>query len=257
MGARRFGFASQRRAEYCWPYPGLPRAPAHLEGEGLGASRPDSIIVGRIGPIPSMFVLRDPAGRDELFCSIGVSLFTGLGVSATVGFGTGALSTSGSRVFVDRETDRSFDPSAARAPAARISSSVSVAGADFFSRDLDLCGAGVGDSEVSCSDGGGVCTGGSGFFSRATITSCACTFPMRMTLQSTAGTNRFSMMPPDKRFNPFTSPRSCDVAEFNQADVAAPESPATESAIAIRFRGKSRHGASRIVETARPQNNGR
>ena len=31
----------------------------------------------------------------------------------------------------------------------RISSSVSLAGADFFSRDLDLRGAGVGDSEVS------------------------------------------------------------------------------------------------------------
>ena len=77
-------------------------APAHLpEGEGLGASRPDSIIVGRIGPIPSMFVLRDLEGRDELLCSTGVSLFTGLGVSATAGFGIGALSTSGSRVFAD------------------------------------------------------------------------------------------------------------------------------------------------------------
>jgi hypothetical protein len=29
-----------------------------------------------------------------------------------------------------------------------------------------------------------------------------------MTLQNTAGKNRFSMMPPDKRFSPFTSPRS-------------------------------------------------
>jgi hypothetical protein len=184
-------------------------APPHLpEGEGLGASRPDSSIVGRIGPIPSMFVPRDLEGRDELLCSTGVSLFTGLGVSATVGFGVGALSTSGSRVFVDCETDRSFDPSAARAPAARISSSVSVAGADFFSRDLDLRGAGVGDSEASCSEGCGVCVESSGFFSRATITSCACILPMRMTLQSTARKNRFSMMPPDKRFSPFTSPRS-------------------------------------------------
>ena len=104
-------------------------------------------MVGRIGPVPSMFVPRDLEGRGELFCSTGVSRFTGLGVSAIVGFGVGALSTSGSRVFVDCETDRSFDPSAARAPAARISSSVSVAEADFFSRDLDLCGVGVGDSE--------------------------------------------------------------------------------------------------------------
>ena len=182
---------------------------AHLpEGEGLGASRPDSIIVGRIGPIPSMFVLRDLEGRDELLCSTGVSLFIGLAVSATVGFGTGALSTSASRVFVDCETHRSFAPSAARAPADRISSSVSVEGVDFFSRDLGLRDAGVGDSAVSCSAGCGVCVGGSVFFSRATITSCACILPMRMTLQSTARKNRFSMMAPDKRFSPFTSPRS-------------------------------------------------
>ena len=59
--------------------------------------------MGRIGPIPSMVVLRDLEGLDELLCSTGVSLFTGLGVSATVGFGIGALSTSGSRVFVDCE----------------------------------------------------------------------------------------------------------------------------------------------------------
>jgi hypothetical protein len=181
-------------------------APAHLpEGEGLGDSRPDSIIVGRIGPIPSMFVPRDLAGRDEFLCSTGVSLFTGLCVSATVGLGTGALSTSGSRAFVDCETDRSFDPSAARAPAARISSSVSLAGADFFSRDLDLRGAGVVDSEGSCSEGCGVCVGSSDFFSRATITSCACIFPMKTTVQSIIRKNRFSMMPPDKRFSPFTA----------------------------------------------------
>ncbi len=155
-----------------------------------------------------MFVPRDLEGRGELLCSTGVSLFTGLGVSATVGFGIGALSTSGSRVFVDCETDRSFDPSAARAPAARISSSVSVAGTDFFSRGLGLCGAGVGDSEASCSEGCGVCVGRSAFFSRATITSCACIFPMKMAPQSTARKNRFSMMPPDKRFIPFTGPRS-------------------------------------------------
>ena len=156
-------------------------------------------MVGRMGPVPSMFVPRALEGRGELLCSTGVSRFTDLGVSAIVGFGIGALSTSGSRVFVDCERDRSFDPSAARAPAARISSSVSVAEADFFPRDLDLCGVGVRDSVASCSAGCGVCAGGSGFFSRATITSCACIFPMRMTLKSTAGKNRFSMVPPDKR----------------------------------------------------------
>ena len=56
------------------------------------------------------------------------------------------------------------DPSAARAPAARISSSVSLAGADFFSCDLDLRGAGVVDSEASCSEGCGVLLGKLGFF---------------------------------------------------------------------------------------------
>jgi len=179
-----------------WPPKAFGAALRPYLGEGLGGSRPDSIIVGRIGPISSLFVPRDLEERDELFCSTGVSLFTDLGVSATVGFGIGALSTSGSRVFVDCDPDRSFDPPAARAPAARISSSVSFEGADFFSRDLDLRGAGVGDSEGSCSEGCGVCLGSSGFFSLATITSCACIFPMRMTLQSTARENRFSMTPP-------------------------------------------------------------
>ena len=155
--------------------------------------------------------------------------------------GHGALSTSGSRVLVDCKTDRSFGPSAARAPAARISSSVSLRGTDFFSCDLDLRGAGVADSEASCSEGCGVRLGSSDFFSRATITSCACIFPTRTTLQSIARKNRFSMMPPDKRSTPFTTLRSCDVTAFNQADAAAaPESPATETATAIRFRGKFR-----------------
>jgi hypothetical protein len=164
--------------------------------------------VGRIGPRPSMFVPRDFEERDELLCSTGVSLFTGLRVSATVGFGIGALSTSGSRVFADCDPELSFDPPAARAPAARISSSVSFAGTDFFfSRDRDLCGVGVGASDTSCSDGSGVRLPGSDFFSRATITSCACIFPMRMTLQSTARKKDFSIMPPDKRSSPFTTPR--------------------------------------------------
>jgi hypothetical protein len=152
-----------------------------------------------------MFVPPDLAARDEVLCSTGVSLFTGLCVSGTAGFAIGALSTSGSRVFADCETDRSFGPSAARAPAARISSSVSLGGADFFSRGLDLCGVGVVDSEASCSEGCGVCVERSDFFSRATITSCACIFPMRTTLKSITGKNRFSMTPPDKRFSPFTT----------------------------------------------------
>jgi hypothetical protein len=184
-------------------------ASTHLpEGDGLGGSLPESIIVGRIGPISSRLVLRDLEGRGELLCSTGVSLFLGLGVSTAVGFGAGALSTSGSRVFVDCGTDRGLNPSAARSPAARISSSVSVAGADFFSRDLDLRGAGVGVSEGICSEGWTVGFGTSGFFSRATITSCACTFPRKTTLQSSVPKNCLSMIPPDKRKNPSTSPRS-------------------------------------------------
>jgi len=182
-----------------------PRRPYLGATEGVGASRPDSSIVGRIGSNPWMFVPPDLAARDELLCSTGVSLFTGLCVSGTAGFAIGALSTSGSRVFADCETDRSFGPSAARAPAARISSSVSLGGADFFSRGLDLCGVGVVDSEASCSEGCCVCVERSDFFSRATMTSCACIFPMRTTLKSITGKNRFSMTPPDKRFSPFTT----------------------------------------------------
>jgi hypothetical protein len=232
------------------------RLPTHLpEGDGLGGSRPESIIVGRIGPIPSGFVLRDLEERAGLSCSIGVSLFTDLGVSGTIGLGAGALSTSGDRVFVECEADPSFNPSAARAPAARISSSVSLAGVDFFSRGFDFRGVGVVDSGATCSEGCGVGLGGSGFFSLATITSCACTFPMKMILQSRVRRNPFSIMSPAKRMNPFTSPRLCDVAEFNPV-AAQPESPATGSAAAIRLPDKSRRDAFRTAETAHHQNNG-
>ena len=150
----------------------------HLpEGDGLGGSLPDSIMVGRIGPIPSKLVLR---GRTELLRWTGVSLFTGLAVAATVGFGAGAFWASGSRVWLDCELGWVLNPSAARAPAARISSSVRLAAADFLARDFDFRGAGTGVSEGSssgawtaCFGGSGVCLKGSVFFSRATITSCA------------------------------------------------------------------------------------
>src|SRR3954464_3857341 len=77
------------------------RRPYLGAGEGVDASRPDSILVGRIGPSPSVFVPPDLTERDELLCSTGVSLFTGLCVSGTTEFGIGAVSSSGSRVFVD------------------------------------------------------------------------------------------------------------------------------------------------------------
>jgi hypothetical protein len=215
-GARSDGTHGVTRPTFALGY--LP------EGEGLGGSLPDSIIVGRIGPmsIASDFVVRSLARRGVLLCSTGISLLTGLGVSATLGIGAGALSTRGFRVLVGSETDSSFDPPAARSPAARISSSVNLAGADFFSRGLDFRGVGAGDSEgscsessVVCSEGFGVCLGGSGvcllgwgFFSRATITSCACIFPMKTAPHNSVAKNFLSMMPPDKRMNPFTRPRS-------------------------------------------------
>ena len=185
------------------------------EGEGLGGSLPDSSMVGRIGPIPSRGVPRCLVARDELSCGTGVCRFTGLGLSATTGFRGRARSTSGARVFAGSEADCSFGPSAARPPAARIFSSVSVPEVDFFSRGLDFRGLGAGVCDGNSSEGwtacfgiSGDCVGGSGFFSRGTITSCACMFPMTITLQSKAGNNRVSMMPPDKRTDPLTSPRS-------------------------------------------------
>jgi hypothetical protein len=154
----------------------------HLpEGEGLGGSLPDSIIVGRMGPMPSRFVPRDFDERGELLCSAGISLLIGLGVSTTTaGFGAGALSPSGAPVLRDGEVAGVFDPPAARAPASRMSSSVSVSCVERFSRGFDFRGFGVAVSGVISSEGRAVCCGGadvcfrgSDFFSRATITSCA------------------------------------------------------------------------------------
>ena len=189
---------------------------AHLpKGDGVGASLPDSIIVGRIGPMLCIVVSRVLEGTGVLFCLIDASLFAGLGVSAIVGFGSRTLSASASRVLVDCETPWLFEPSAARAPAARISSSVGIAEADFLSRNFDFRAVVVGvsdggsfESSTVCFRGSGVCLTDLGFFSRATITSCPCIFPIRMTPQINAHDNCLSVMPRDKRMNPFTSPRS-------------------------------------------------
>jgi hypothetical protein len=175
-------------------------------------------------------------------------------VADTAGLGAAAGSERDPPALVGCETDLSFCPSAASAPAARICSSVGAA--DFFSRGLDLRGAGVSDSEGTCSEGCGACLGGSLFFSRATITSCACICPARTKLQSSAQKNPFSIKKPDKRITPFTSPRSSDAAKFNQAD-GAPGLPATESEGAIRSQGKSPRDATRIAEIARRRNNAR
>src|SRR5947208_15602247 len=81
----------------------------HLpDGEGLGGSLPDSIIVGRTGPIPSRVVLRDFVEHDELLCSTGIFLFTGLALSATVGFSAGAITTAASRAIVSFATGGSY-----------------------------------------------------------------------------------------------------------------------------------------------------
>src|SRR5690349_16914812 len=95
-----------------------PRASAFPEGETLGSSLPDSIMVGRIGPIPSSFSGRDLDVRD-LFCSTGVCLFTSLGVSEIVGACTALTSDSDPPVFGGCGADGLFKRSAASAPAAR------------------------------------------------------------------------------------------------------------------------------------------
>jgi len=109
-----------------------PRASAFPAGETFGCSRPDSIMVGRIGPTPSGFSGRDLDVRDVLFCSTGVCLFTGLGVSATLGVDGAAISTSDSPGLTDCGRRLFSCPSAARAPAVRICSSVGSAEEDFF-----------------------------------------------------------------------------------------------------------------------------
>jgi hypothetical protein len=62
------------------------------EGVVLGCSLPDSIMVGRIGPIGSNLVLRGVDGRDALFCSTWASRFTGVAVAETAGLGADAVS---------------------------------------------------------------------------------------------------------------------------------------------------------------------
>jgi hypothetical protein len=134
------------------------------DGVALGCSLPDSIMVGRTGPIPSSFVPRGLGVRDALFCSTCASRLTGMGVTETAGLGA-AVSERDAPVLVGCGTDRSFRPSPASAPAACICSSVGAT--DFFSRDLRLVRAGAADSAGVCSDSedGATCLGGSGFVS--------------------------------------------------------------------------------------------
>lgn len=173
----------------------LVTAPVHLpEGVALGCSLPDSIMVGRTGPIDSSFVPRGGDGRDALFCRMCVSPFTGVAVGEATGLGVAVVSECDLPVLVGCGTDRSFRPSPASAPDARICSSVGAT--DFFSRDLRLVGASVADSEGVCSDSedGVVCVGASGFVSRGTTTSCAWTCPTNTRLQSSDRKNPLSIL---------------------------------------------------------------
>lgn len=123
-------------------------------------------MVGRTGPIGSNLVPRGVDDRDALFCSTWASLFTGLGVAETAGVGAAAVSERDPAFLVGCETDLSFCPSLASAPAARIWSSVGATDS-FFLRGLGLVRSGAADSEgvSSGSEDGAACSGASGFVS--------------------------------------------------------------------------------------------
>jgi hypothetical protein len=106
-----------------------------------------------------------------------------------------------------------FSRSAARAPAVRICSSVGSAEVDLLLRGFGLVcsGSGVAGSGGVCSGGGAACLEGSGFASRATITSCPCVWPTRMMLHSAMknprGINRRDKQLQPVRKPPFTKRR--------------------------------------------------
>jgi len=135
------------------------------EGVALGSCLPDSIIVGRITPIGSGFVVSGFDRRGALVCPVRGSFLSGLGVAETVGNSASLGSESDAPALADCGELRFSNRSAASAPAIRICSAVSVVEPDFFSCDLDLVSAGVGDSDGVCSEDGAACFGASGFFS--------------------------------------------------------------------------------------------
>lgn len=179
---------------------------AFAEGVALGSCLPDSIIVGRIAPIASGFVVRGLDRRGTLVCPARGSFLTGFGVAETVGDSAAVGSESDPPVLAGCGELRFSNRSAASAPAIRICSAVNVVEPDFFSRDLGLVTAGAGDSDGVSSEDGAGCLGASGFFSRATITSCAWTCSTRTRLQSSALKNAFSMKSRDKQLQPIAKP---------------------------------------------------
>ena len=210
-------------------------------------------MVGRIAPAGSCFVLRELGRRGVLVGAARGSAIIGAALALGVPkvFGAAPASVPDSLVLLDSKGERLPRFSAASAPASRICSSVSPV--DFFVRDLGLVVSGAGDSEVVCSEGGGASSlGGSCFFSRATMTSCAWTCPARTNPQNNTLNNPLSIKP-DKQIRhagKLTNKR------FKRSAVRS-ESPAPESEGAIRFPKKSRRDVSRIVETVRRQSSER
>jgi len=137
-------------------------------------------MLGRTAPTGSGFVVvRELGRRGVLVGAARGSVVIGVTVALEMPkvFGAAGASEPDSLVLLDSGRDRLSRLSAASAPASRICSTVGPV--DFFVRDLGLVVSGGGDSEGVCSEGGGSSLGASGFFSRATITSCAWTCPTR------------------------------------------------------------------------------
>ena len=168
------------------------------EGVAFGSCLPDSIMVGRTAPIGSGFVVVRELGRRGVLVgaargSVVIGVTVALEMPAV--FGAAGGSEPDSLGLLDSGRDRLSRLSAASAPASRICSMVGPV--DFLVRDLGLVVSGVGDSEEVCSEGseggGASSLGASGFFSRATITSCAWTRPTRTRPQNNTLNNPLSI----------------------------------------------------------------
>jgi len=143
------------------------------KGVVSGSDLPDSINVDRTAPVASGFPVRELGRGDLLVCSERLSLLAGLGVSGTGVRGVEGTSEPDWPDPLAGDGLGLLSRSAACAPAIRICSSVGSADSERL-RVLGLVrsGSGVADSGGVCSGGGAACLGGSGFVSRATITSC-------------------------------------------------------------------------------------
>src|ERR1041385_3170897 len=210
-------------------------------GVALGCSLPDSIMVGRTGPIGSRFDPRGEDAREARFCSMCASLFTGVVVGEAAGLGAAAASERDLPVLVGCGTDRSLRPSPASAPDARICSSVGAA--DFFSRDLGLVRAGVADSGGVCSDSeeGVACVGASDFFSLGTTTSCACICPTSTRQQSSSLKNPLSIKRPINR--------SRFVTSVGSRHGLAPQSQPLTSILSPFARGEAEEATHKSAQT--------